>query len=93
MRAAWTGCGACTSGWTGRRSGAGAPGTSVSALIDWGDGTAPTPGTVQAAGPDFEVDGSHTYADEGSYGVSVMVAEAEHVWATAIGDFFKRAVA
>jgi hypothetical protein len=26
MRAAWTGCGACTSGWTGRRRGATRPG-------------------------------------------------------------------
>jgi Domain of unknown function (DUF4214) len=46
-----------------------------SATINWGDGTAPTAGTVQtAAGIDhFEVLGSHTYAFEGSYSLTITV--------------------
>jgi hypothetical protein len=43
-----------------------------SATIDWGDGTAPTAGTI-GGGPTFTVTGSHTYAEEGSYVVSITV--------------------
>jgi hypothetical protein len=48
------------------------------ATINWGDGTAPTPGVVaQYAGPGtaFEVFGSHTYASSGTFPVSVNVVD------------------
>ncbi|MBO0699415.1 MAG: hypothetical protein J2P46_13550, partial [Zavarzinella sp.] len=35
-----------------------------SAAIDWGDGTAPTAGTISFAGGVFTVSGNHTYAEE-----------------------------
>jgi hypothetical protein len=44
--------------------------------IDWGDGTAPTPGTVTLLpGNTFQVSGSHTYAEEGSFAVKVAVQD------------------
>jgi hypothetical protein len=36
--------------------------TDYSASIDWGDGTAPSPGTITFAGGVYTVQGSHTYA-------------------------------
>jgi hypothetical protein len=45
-----------------------------SATIDWGDGTAPTPGAIFT--PDalvFTVKGGHTYAEEGSYTIAVTI--------------------
>jgi len=45
------------------------------ATIDWGDGTT-TAGTVSGStGGPFTVLGAHTYADEGSFTVSVLVAD------------------
>jgi cyclophilin family peptidyl-prolyl cis-trans isomerase len=53
------------------------PGTQASdytATIDWGDGTAPSAGTVQAkSGGGFQVLGSHTYATQGTFAVRVTV--------------------
>lgn len=45
-----------------------------SALVDWGDGTATAASVVSTAGG-FEVVGSHTYADEGTFFASVSVAD------------------
>ena len=45
------------------------------ATIDWGD-TSSSAGTVTAAGTGFTVQASHTYADEGSYDVTVTVTSA-----------------
>jgi hypothetical protein len=51
------------------------PGTDFTATIDWGDGTT-TPGTVTATGGgDFNITGSHAYADEGSHSVSTTFLE------------------
>jgi Bacterial Ig-like domain (group 3) len=53
------------------------PGTQPSdytATIDWGDGTTPTAGTVQAvSGGGFRVVGTHTYAAAGTFSVHVTV--------------------
>jgi uncharacterized repeat protein (TIGR01451 family) len=49
---------------------AGAPDTHT-ATIDWGDGTAVEPGTVGAG----TVAGSHVYADDGAYTVTVTVTD------------------
>jgi len=45
-----------------------------SASISWGDGGSAT-GTVSASGAGFAVSGGHTYAEEGSYQVTVTVTE------------------
>jgi hypothetical protein len=46
------------------------------AMIDWGDGSPSTPGTVSSnASGGFDVSGSHTYAQTGPYTVKVHVAD------------------
>jgi hypothetical protein len=37
------------------------------AIIDWGDGTPVTPGTIAGSNGSFSVLGGHTYADEGDF--------------------------
>ncbi|MFL5824237.1 MAG: hypothetical protein ACJ764_12450, partial [Solirubrobacteraceae bacterium] len=61
--------------------GAPADPSAYTATIDWGDGTAPSPGVI--TGPDangfYAVSGTHTYADEiasGQYSVTVSEPEA-----------------
>src|SRR5205823_5176238 len=46
-----------------------------SATINWGDG-AITAGTITAGEGNFTVSGSHTYAEEGSYTVTVSIKDA-----------------
>lgn len=49
-----------------------------SATIDWGDGSSSSPGTV--SGPDggpYNVSGTHTYAEEGTYTVKVHVTDSD----------------
>jgi PKD repeat protein len=61
-----------------------------SATITWPDGTT-SAGTVGSTGGVFTVAGTHTFADEGSYPVSVAVTDNEgssftaDAWATAAG--------
>ncbi|OYV85888.1 MAG: hypothetical protein B7Z73_12710, partial [Planctomycetia bacterium 21-64-5] len=50
------------------------PASDFSATIDWGDGTV-TAGTITGSGT-FTVDGTHTYADEGTPSVSVTITDA-----------------
>jgi PKD repeat protein len=45
------------------------------ALIGWGDGTPATAGTITFAGGVFTVSGSHTYAEEGSFPVTLTVLD------------------
>jgi PKD repeat protein len=45
------------------------------ATIDWGDGTATTPGTIASSSAAFTVLGQHTYADEGSFTVTVTISD------------------
>ena len=55
-----------------------------SATIDWGDATS-SAGTVTAASGGFTVQASHTYADEGTYAVTVTVTSAGGSTASATG--------
>src|SRR5262249_31619063 len=43
------------------------PVTDYAASIDWGDGTAPTPGMIRANGSGFDVIGTHTYFAETNF--------------------------
>jgi hypothetical protein len=45
------------------------------ATIDWGDGTPCTPGIIQRDGAVFRVNGSHSYALDGPYTVSVLLTD------------------
>src|SRR5207249_2002828 len=45
-----------------------------SASIDWGDGTAASPGAITFSGGTFTVAGDHTYGEEGSYSVKVTIS-------------------
>lgn len=53
-----------------------------SARIEWGDGSEST-GAVSEAGGEFSVDGSHTYAEEGSYTVTVTINDVDNASNTA----------
>src|SRR5262249_55925265 len=55
------------------------------ATIDWGDGQT-TPGLVVANGANFQVIGTHVYADEGSYVMHVHVADVAGSFADADGQ-------
>jgi hypothetical protein len=58
---------------------------SYTATITWGDGGT-SAGTVQANGQGgFVVVGSHTYAEEGSYSISVAISDVGSVRGTATG--------
>ena len=54
-----------------------------SASINWGDGTPPTAGTISGSGGSFAVSGSHTYAEEGSYVITVVVTDVDNSSSTA----------
>ncbi|HET9188909.1 MAG TPA: hypothetical protein VFN80_13170, partial [Acidothermaceae bacterium] len=63
-----------------------APLSDFSASIDWGDGTT-SDGTVSAtSGGGFSVAGGHTYAEEGSYTISVTINDAGGSNATATSN-------
>ncbi len=53
------------------------------ASIDWGDGSAPLPGSVRASAGGFAVGGSHVYAAAGSYTATVTITDAGGSTATA----------
>ena len=55
---------------------AGLPASGFFATINWGDGTPATPGTVASQGSQFAVTGSHTYAEDGTYTPSVVIASS-----------------
>jgi len=48
----------------------------LSATIDWGDGSAPTSGTISGS-TNFTVSGSHSYAEEGSYTITITVTDGQ----------------
>src|SRR5262249_48212195 len=45
------------------------------APITWGDGPPATPGTITGGSGSFIVAGTHTYADEGAYTITVTLAD------------------
>jgi hypothetical protein len=45
------------------------------AIINWGDGKPATTGTVSGSNGSFTVTGGHTYADEGSFPISVSISD------------------
>jgi hypothetical protein len=45
------------------------------ATIDWGDGSSATAGTIASSSAAFAVLGMHTYADEGSFTVTVTISD------------------
>jgi hypothetical protein len=51
------------------------PEANYSATIDWGDGTDAGMGTVRLVGGSFSVTGGHTYAEEGTYTITVTIRE------------------
>jgi Bacterial Ig-like domain (group 1) len=48
-----------------------------SATIEWGDGTTSS-GTVTGGGGSFAVSGKHTYAEEGSYTITVAITDVDN---------------
>jgi len=51
------------------------PASGLAATIDWGDGTASSAGSVGGSAGAFVVSGTHTYGSEGSFPVTVRLAE------------------
>jgi len=58
----------------------------MTATIFWGDGTSTTGEPVTYSGGTYSVSDSHTYADEGSYPITVDVADVGGSTLTAIGQ-------
>src|SRR5271157_962698 len=57
-----------------------------SATINWGDGTATTSGSIIPGSPSgYVVNGSHTYAKEGTYNLSVVLSGIGGVSVSAVG--------
>src|SRR5262249_59523690 len=56
----------------------------VKATIEWGCGSA-VRGTVTGSGGSYSVSGSHTYAEEGTYSISIDVIEDSTATATITG--------
>jgi hypothetical protein len=60
------------------------PTSAFRAVIDWGDGTAPSAGVITFSNGVFQVAGSHTYAAARRYYISVTVIDASNN-ATSVG--------
>ncbi|MGO9811845.1 MAG: beta strand repeat-containing protein, partial [Isosphaeraceae bacterium] len=53
----------------------GAPASDFSAVIDWGDGSPTSLGTVTGTGGTYSVGGTHTYAKPGTYNTTINVVD------------------
>jgi hypothetical protein len=53
------------------------------AIIEWGDGTSSVGEITAVGGPSFDISGSHTYLEEGSYSLKITVADVGGSIATA----------
>jgi uncharacterized protein (TIGR03118 family) len=51
------------------------PVTAFTTMIDWGDGTAPSPGSVVFTANGYNILGSHTYAGPGTFHLTVSVTD------------------
>jgi|GEM_PF-6337443 len=73
---------------TGWISGPNAPSVAA-ATVDWGDGTGQTPGTLSITGPpedeNFTVTAPHSYAEEGTYPVTVTLLDGNGAALAAFG--------
>src|SRR4029450_11666736 len=50
-----------------------------SATINWGDGTAPTAGAISGpTGGPFSVTGTHTYIEEGTYAITIVITDVDN---------------
>ncbi|HSU82238.1 MAG TPA: hypothetical protein VLR69_07435, partial [Thermoanaerobaculia bacterium] len=47
------------------------------AVIDWGDGSSTSFGTITESAGTFSVSGQHTYDDEGTFAATVTITEQE----------------
>ncbi len=74
LSGATEGAGATNASFTFTDANTSAPASDFAATITWGDGVTST-GTVSGSGGSYTVSGSHAYADEGSYPVSVSVTD------------------
>jgi hypothetical protein len=57
--------------------------SNYTATINWGDGTAATPGAISFANGTYSVSGSHTYILEGAYVIQVTITTSDQRTATA----------
>src|SRR5439155_8132823 len=57
----------------------------MTATITWGDGGPTSLGTVSYSGGTYTVAGSHTYAEEGMYSISIAVSDDGGSTATITG--------
>ncbi len=66
-----------------------ARGTALAVSVDWGDGTS-SAATLVPSGDGYDVDGSHTYAADGAYPVTLAVTDAvdQQPLATATGTAY-----
>jgi hypothetical protein len=73
--------------FTGSGSGSGSSGSvnGDTAVIDWGDNTTPTSGTSTLSGTKSTISGDHTYAQAGTYSITITILNGTNVVATAHG--------
>jgi uncharacterized repeat protein (TIGR01451 family) len=57
-----------------------------SATVDWGDGSATSAGTIAGSSGSFSVSGAHTYAEEGTYAVTIKIVDADNTGNTATAN-------
>jgi hypothetical protein len=65
-----------------------APLSDYTVTINWGDGTTSAGTVTNGAVIGYEVDGSHVYAEEGTYSISVTVADVGGSTSTAVNTAF-----